>query len=69
MDPAALGTTLIGLEAIRRREADEAPPRPGRMRPRAPTASRDASASRSPGTLRTLADALEPRPRGAAHRA
>ena len=32
MDPAALGTTLIGLEAIRRREDDE-PPRPRRRRP------------------------------------
>ena len=64
MDPAALGTALIGLEAIRRREDDD-PPRPGRRRPdRRPrlAAFRVALA----GTLRTLADALEPRPRNGA---
>jgi len=61
MDPAALGTALIGLEAIRS-QSDDAPHRPGRRRPeRRPrlVGFRAALA----GMLRTLADALEPRPR------
>ena len=68
MDPAALGTALIGLEAIRSREADEASERAPRIRARQRprlVAFRAALA----GTLRALADALEPGPHGAAHRA
>lgn len=60
MDPAALGTALIGLEAIRR-QSDDVPPRPGRRRPeRRPRLAVFRAALAS--TLRTLADVLEPRP-------
>ena len=48
MDPAAIGTALIGLEAIRRR-ADDAPPPTDRRRPSSAPASRDRSAGRWPG--------------------
>ena len=63
MDPAAIGTALIGLEAIRR-QSDDFPPRPARKRPeRRPRLARFRVALA--GTLRTLADAVEARPRGA----
>ena len=59
---------LFPPEVVVRRRADDAPPPPDRRRPpRRPrlVTFRGALAR----TLRTLADALEPRPRGAAHRA
>ena len=61
MDPAALGTALIGLEAIRS-QSDDAPHRPGRRRPERRPRLVGLRAALA-GTLRTLADALEPRPR------
>jgi len=61
VDPAALGTALIGLDAIRS-QADDAPPRPRRTpvdrRPRLATPRAGLAA-----LLRTIADSLEPRPR------
>ena len=57
MDPAALGTTLIGLEAVRRRQADALPR--ARHHHRRLATLRAALA----GTLRTVADSLEAPPR------
>jgi hypothetical protein len=63
MDPAAIGTALIGLEAIRR--SDDLPVRPARTGARRRT-HRSAFRAALAGTLRTLADSLEARPREAA---
>jgi hypothetical protein len=60
MDPAAIGTALIGLDAVHR-QSDEAPARTTRLRPRHGhlATTRNAVAA----VLRTLANALEARPR------
>jgi hypothetical protein len=57
MDPAALGTALIGLEAIRRRETvAEWAPRPRPVRRGSPARAAFAA------FLRALAASIEPRP-------
>ena len=60
MDPAALGTTIIGLEAIRAR-SDDRPPRGGRRSPRTSLVATIRTAVAM--ALRALADSLEPSPR------
>ena len=68
MDPAILGTLILGLEDVKRRQSSDSqltvqPERPPRRSPLAgvlPAAQR-AMAS----TLRAVADALEPGPDGA----
>jgi hypothetical protein len=66
MDPAAIGTALIGLEAVRRREATEASTEAAarRRHPRTTRTSFRASFARA---LRTVADAVDARPRDQAH--
>ena len=62
MDPAAIGTALIGLEAVRR-QSDELPARAPSSRQRARLASQRGAIA---AALRTLADSVEVRPREAA---
>jgi hypothetical protein len=62
MDPAAIGNTLIGLEAVRREQSYN---HPAARRPqlRRPSRLRAALAA----SLRALADAVDARPREQAH--
>jgi hypothetical protein len=59
MDPAALGTTIIGLNAVRARQSDEAPRRVIRSRP--PHQRRATFRATVAAALRTLADSLDAR--------
>lgn len=65
MDPAALGNTLIGLEAVRREQSldEPAPTRRQRSHDRRPSRLRTGLAA----ALRAAADAIDARPRERAH--
>jgi hypothetical protein len=59
MDPAALGTLTLGLDAVRREELeDDQPIRTGRRRAR--RARRQRLARSLAGALRAMANVLEP---------
>lgn len=62
MDPAALGTTLIGLEAIRASESTDESRRTDGPRPRRRPASRPSIRSAIAATLRKAAAAIDAHP-------
>jgi hypothetical protein len=61
MDPAALATAHIGLEAIRRREATEASERPMRAHRRPRSTARAKIRTAIAAVLRSAADAIDVR--------
>ena len=67
MDPAALGTAHIGLEAIRRREAIEASGGEAASRRRQPSTTRTSIRAWLATALRAVADVVDARPRDRAH--
>ena len=67
MDPAAIGTALIGLDAIRQREATANPDAEAAARRRHPLATRRSVRASVAASLRAVANAVDARPRDQAH--